>query len=311
MRESVQKYIDFFDKTLNLSNICWWIIDFEKNPNEYYCNELMKETFSLDKNLQWHSVNETCPIAGDYNKNIELASQSNKHASVVMEEYKKLIAQETDEYNNKFPYFSKEQNKTLYFSSRAKVLDLDKKNNVSILYGIIEDITIQEEQKRSVELLLATDKLTGLYNRHKIDSSLNIELKRAKRHGTNLSLIISDIDKFKLINDNYGHLTGDDVLVQIANILKENTRETDIIGRWGGEEFIIICPNSDINDTQLLAEKLRKCMNDFEFDIVKNITSSFGITQLNKEDTIESFLTKADKALYRAKNSGRNKVEKF
>ncbi|NOR57807.1 MAG: diguanylate cyclase [Sulfurimonas sp.] len=271
----------------------------------------MKETFSLDEYTEWHSVDETCPIAGDYNKNIELACKHNDHARVVIDEYNQLIKREIDEYNNYFPYFSQELNKILYFSSRAKTLEVDDKNNVSILYGIIEDITIQEEQKQKVKLLSEVDKLTGLYNRHKIDNSLNIEIKRAKRHGTDLSLIILDIDKFKNINDKYGHLVGDKTLIEIATLLKENTRDTDIIGRWGGEEFIILCPNSNLEKTIQLAEKLRKSMESFQFDVVNNVTSSFGITQLSKDDDIVSFLTHADKALYNAKNNGRNRVEKY
>lgn len=269
----------------------------------------MKETFSLNKNIEWHSVNDTCPIAGDYYKNIELASESSEHAKVVIDEYNQLINRQIDEYNNHFPYFSQELNKTLYFSSRAKVLEFDEKDEVSILYGIIEDITIQEEQRQEVKLLSEVDKLTSLYNRHKIDTSLNIELKRASRHGNDLSLIITDIDNFKSINDTYGHIVGDSVLIEFASLLKENIRDTDIIGRWGGEEFIIICQNSNLDEARQLAQKLRKCIEEFTFDKVNNITSSFGVTQFVKEDDIESFLTKADKALYRAKLNGRNRVE--
>lgn len=311
MRDSVKQYVELFEKTLNLSGICWWIIDFTDNPDFYYCNDFMVDTFSLDKKLDMHSIEKTCPIAGDYYKNIEEACENIEHARIVIDEYKKLLNQERAEYNNKFPYYSKEQNKTLYFSSRAKVLERDKQENVSILYGIIEDITIQEEQKQKIEELVKRDKLTNLYNRAKLDDSLLSEINSSKRYDNKLSLVIIDIDNFKLINDTYGHLVGDNVLIQIqmANIMQNNARESDIVGRWGGEEFIVICPNSDIKATKQFAEKLRTLIEKFEFDVVKNKTASFGVAEFEKEDTVNSLLNRADKALYRAKELGRNRVE--
>lgn len=311
MRDSVENYIKVFEKTLNLSNICWWIIDFKENPDYYFCNELMKEIFSLDKNQKFHSIEDTCPIAGDYNKNIELAYETDDHARIVIDEYKELLNGQTDEYKNKFPYYSKELNKTLYFSSRAKVLERNEKNEVSILYGIIEDITDQELQIQKIEELSIRDKLTNLYNRVKIDEALKNEFETSKRYKINLSLIILDIDYFKLVNDKYGHLVGDSVLVQFANILMKNSRQSDIVGRWGGEEFIIIAPNSNIESVKKLAEKLRVIIEKFEFDVVKKLTVSFGVSQLKEEDDINSFIKRVDEALYKAKKLGRNRVEEL
>ena len=309
MRESVKQYTDLFEKTLNLSGICWWIIDFEEKPDYYYCNELMKNTFSLDKTHKYHSIEDTCPIAGDYNKNIELACETNEHAKVVIDEYKELLIGHTNEYNNKFPYYNEELNKTFYFSSRAKVLQRDEEDNVTILYGIIEDMTTQEVQRQEIDELSKRDKLTNLYNRVKTDESIKHEMKSSRRYNTDLSLILLDMDYFKLVNDNYGHLVGDAVLIQAANILQENIRESDIVGRWGGEEFIIICPQSDESSVKLLSDKLRKLIENFEFNVVEKKTASFGVTQFKKDDTLESFINRADKALYIAKESGRNRVE--
>ncbi|MFT5660027.1 MAG: diguanylate cyclase (GGDEF)-like protein [Sulfurimonas sp.] len=309
MRDSVRKYTELFEKTLNLSGICWWIIDFKENPDYYFCNELMKETFSLDKNLELHSIEDTCPIAGDYYKNIELACEINENARIIIDEYKQLINQEIDEYNNKFPYYNAKFNKTFYFSSRAKVLETTTTNEVAILYGIIEDITTQELHRHEMEELSIRDKLTNLYNRVKTDESIKYEIKRSIRYKFNLSLILIDIDFFKLVNDNYGHLTGDAVLVQTAKLLKENVRDSDIVGRWGGEEFIIICPNSEKASAKILADKLRKLIENFDFDVVKHKTASFGLTQFNNNDTLETLIDRADKALYKAKESGRNRVQ--
>ncbi len=311
MKHTTKEYIELFEKTLNFNGICWWIIDFKENPDSFYCNNSMKETFSLDKTLQFHSIEKTCPIAGDYNKNIELACKTYNHAQTIIDEYKQLLNREIDEYSNKFPYFSEEFNKTLYFTSRAKILEVDDKNKISILYGIIIDITTQEEQKQEIEKLLNIDKLTGINNRNKLDESLNIEIEKVQRYDTKLSLIIADIDKFKLVNDNYGHLVGDEVLIQVSKLLKENSRITDIVGRWGGEEFMIICSNSTSDDATKLAQKLRQIIKNFHFDIVGGVTLSFGITQFNQKDTEDQFITRADQALYLAKDTGRDRVEEL
>ena len=134
MAYTTEDYISFFEKSINLSDICWWVIDFNNNPDEYYCNDLMKKTFSLDAESNWHSIERTCPIAGDYYKNIEFACKKNEDARIIIDEYTKLINREIDEYNNQFPYFSQEQNKTLYFSSRAKALEFNEDGSVSVLY---------------------------------------------------------------------------------------------------------------------------------------------------------------------------------
>ena len=185
MRDLVKEYIQIFNKTLNLPGICWWIIDYQEKPDYFYCNDFMEETFSLDKKLEYHSVADTCPIAGDYNKNIEIAGNSENIAKKIFEDYAKLINQESDEYYNVFPYFNKVLDKTMYFSSRALVLEKTKTNDVSILYGIIEDITVSEEQKnelkklnKELQKLSVLDTLTGLYNRRKFNEILLYEMNR-------------------------------------------------------------------------------------------------------------------------------------
>lgn len=309
LREAVKRYIEQFDKILNLSGICWWIIDYEKDPKHFYCNELMTETFSLDKKLLKHSIADTCPIAGDYNKNIAIAENSKEKATLVFEEFFKLLNNKIEEYNNQFPYFNKEQNKTFHFSSRAKVLETNTEGKTSILYGIIEDITIQESRKQELQNLSQRDKLTGLYNRLKLDESLHVELERSQRYSNTLSLIIIDLDNFKSINDTYGHLQGDKALVKSTDILNSNIRKTDILGRWGGEEFMLICPNTNKNSAGILAEKLRICLERYPFEKIGTQTASFGVTEFKKDETLESFIYRADEALFEAKRNGRNRVE--
>lgn len=309
MKNSTKEYISFFEKTLNFSDICWWIIDFENNPNEYYCNDLMKKTFSLDMSSKWHSIEKTCPIAGDYNKNIEKACKTDTRAKVIIDEYNKLLNKDLDEYNNEFPYFSQEQNKTLYFSSRAKALEFSSDGKVAILYGIIQDVTELEEQQKEIEKLINIDKLTGLYNRHKLDNELIKEVNKATRHNTKLSIIILDIDNFKYINDSFGHLVGDNILKEFSKILSNSIRNTDTLGRWGGEEFLIICPFTNLDEIKVLANKIKKILELSDFSTKQSHTASFGVAQFDINEDVEQLLNRADKALYKAKINGKNRVE--
>lgn len=120
-----------------------------------------------------------------------------------------------------------------------------------------------------------------------------------------------DLDKFKSVNDTYGHQAGDEVLKELALILKTNVRESDIVGRWGGEEFIIIAPNTNMEDAVKLAEKLREKISEFKFSFAGHKTGSFGVATYRVGDDEKSLIKRADDALYHAKESGRNKVVSF
>ncbi len=155
------------------------------------------------------------------------------------------------------------------------------------------------------------DYLTSLYNRQKLDKKLKKEIIRHKRYNHPLSLIMLDIDHFKNINDSYGHQVGDIILKEIGTILKNTTRATDIPTRYGGEEFCIILPHTDINQAKALAERLRKEIKTKIFNIKGKelqLTVSIGLTTLNGERTPEELLNKVDKALYKAKSLGRDRI---
>jgi|VirMetMinimDraft_7_1064189.scaffolds.fasta_scaffold12176_2 diguanylate cyclase (GGDEF)-like protein/PAS domain S-box-containing protein len=163
--------------------------------------------------------------------------------------------------------------------------------------------------KKQVEKLSITDSLTGLDNRLRLDDVLSDEFSRMTRYALNLSLILCDIDFFKMVNDNYGHLVGDQVLISIAKILRLYCRDVDVIGRWGGEEFLIICRETDIDGAMVVAEKLRSLIADHLFPQVGHKTASFGVTLVMPKESVEDALQRADQALYRAKEAGRNRVE--
>jgi polar amino acid transport system substrate-binding protein len=165
-----------------------------------------------------------------------------------------------------------------------------------------------EEKNKELKILSITDKLTNLYNRRKLDELIETEIHRSERFNHTFGLAIIDIDHFKSVNDTYGHQVGDNVLIEMANIIQNNLRKTDFVGRLGGEEFVIICPESNIEDLTGLMEMFREKIATHDFDVIHNKTASFGLTLSKKGDTIQSILQRADKALYTAKDSGRNKV---
>lgn len=160
------------------------------------------------------------------------------------------------------------------------------------------------------KVLSITDKLTGVFNRLKLDEALNDEFNRSSRFKSNFGVIIIDIDYFKKINDTFGHLVGDQVLIEFAKILETNIRKIDVLGRWGGEEFMIICPETNFQGTIKVAQSLREIISEYEFPTVNKISASFGVSAYNKDDeNIDKIIARADNALYKAKVNGRNKVE--
>ncbi len=161
---------------------------------------------------------------------------------------------------------------------------------------------------RELLTLSVTDPLTGIYNRAKLDVDMEKWVNFSNRYGDPLSLILFDIDDFKRINDNCGHLAGDNVIKDIVATIKKSIRNTDVFARWGGEEFVILLPNTDNRQAGEMAERLRICIRDNLCDPAKNITCSFGIATLEKGGTAQSLLLKADDLLIQAKAGGKNKV---
>lgn len=165
------------------------------------------------------------------------------------------------------------------------------------------------EKNRELEVLSVTDRLTGLYNRRKLDLVLEEELSRSRRYGTDFSVVMMDIDHFKQVNDKHGHGTGDAVLVGMARILQQKTRESDALARLGGEEFVIVCRNSALDGCRATAEKIREEIERQHFPVAGRVTASFGVCTSHPDDSAEAMLARADAALYRAKAAGRNRVE--
>lgn len=183
-----------------------------------------------------------------------------------------------------------------------------KKLNEQLEFEVNKRTSKLKKALVELEKISVTDKLTKLYNRHKTDKVLAKSIRFAKRYKSKFGVILLDIDNFKSINDNYGHHTGDKVLKELSSLLKSSVRESDTLGRWGGEEFLIIVPNASKKSLITLANNLKEIISSYEFSDVKKVTASFGATLYKKSDTSENLIIKVDEALYKAKKRGKNRV---
>jgi len=173
---------------------------------------------------------------------------------------------------------------------------------------VLIDITTITTKSKKFENKATYDALTNIYNRSKFNDVINEHYNLFKRYQENLCFAIFDIDFFKKVNDTYGHVVGDETLITFAQTIDESVRDTDVFARWGGEEFTLLMPSTNIEDGYIVVDKLRKLIEDVNFKTIGQKTCSIGITQFKKEDTIDSVLIRADEALYEAKETGRNKV---
>ncbi|MDA3946100.1 MAG: GGDEF domain-containing protein [Helicobacteraceae bacterium] len=202
---------------------------------------------------------------------------------------------------------------SIYRTLVEKAIDklLVEKENIELSKTLKTLKSTQKElhnKNRELRYISETDALSQLYNRRKTEELLQTICARAKFHSEPFSLILLDIDLFKKINDEYGHPVGDKVIIQIAANLKVNVRDEDAVGRWGGEEFLVICPSLEVDSAKGLAERLRK---DIQFncgELARTVTCSFGVTKWMKGDTPATIINRVDKALYQSKENGRNCV---
>ncbi|RLJ16323.1 GGDEF domain-containing protein [bacterium endosymbiont of Escarpia laminata] len=196
-------------------------------------------------------------------------------------------------------------------AARAIREELRKEENVQLTNALDRLRNTQKQlaaKNRELAHLSEIDVLTQLYNRRKIDQVLQESLDSAQRNNSPLALILLDIDHFKSINDRYGHQMGDEVIQHLAEQLKINVRGNDTIGRWGGEEFLIICPDLTADKAMKLSERLRAAIAMIKPSNGTKITGSFGVSLLQADDTTATLLKRADDALYQSKDNGRNRV---
>lgn len=166
-----------------------------------------------------------------------------------------------------------------------------------------------KRNEKQLNQLMRTDPMTGIANRRYFDEKVNDEVMRHKRYKQQLSFVMADIDLFKSVNDEYGHDVGDEVIIRFSHCMRDNIRDSDFVARVGGEEFIILMPQSQIEDAYVVIERLRDVFSQEHYDMInRKITASFGITTMQMDDTVDTLTKRADDALYQAKQSGRNRV---
>ncbi|WP_126993197.1 sensor domain-containing diguanylate cyclase [Thermosipho globiformans] len=191
-------------------------------------------------------------------------------------------------------------------------------NEIGIIAHEVEKFTEKELYRKNIELLELNkklkylserDQLTDLYNRHKMNKEIRKHYYNYKRYGRPFSLLMVDIDKFKKINDTYGHMVGDEVLKKLAKILVKNVRKSDIVSRWGGEEFLILLSETNLEQAIEVAEKIRKIIETEIFPKDIKITVSIGVDSVENYEHIKDLLIVVDEKLYKAKENGRNRVE--
>jgi len=235
-------------------------------------------------------------------KSGKVASSISSPVSQLSESTKHITEMDRYDYNET----SIEEINQLNYNFSNMVSELSSKTS-EIIRMEVERIQQEKEAEKLMEIS-RTDALTKIANRLKLDELLEYEMGQSCRYNTALSIILLDIDFFKNVNDIYGHQAGDEVLIKTAALLTMYTRNTDTVGRWGGEEFLILCPQTSLEEAATLAEKLRCTYENYDFPIEEKLTASFGVTQFIKNDTRETFIKRADVALYKAKNKSRNAV---
>lgn len=211
-------------------------------------------------------------------------------------------------------YFLGNSNDTI-FTIFSQMLSISLTFSITLMINRRLFLEIKRQSKEKEELLsnmrrLATiDGLTGVFNRMKIEEILSASASLPD--AAPLSIILVDVDNFKAVNDTYGHSMGDSVLKTLSSILSKNIRDTDSLGRWGGEEFLIITPSTNLHTSHALAQRLTSLVADYKFTDIGQVTVSMGLSTLAKCESFSEMLKNADKALYRAKANGRNRVEIF
>lgn len=195
------------------------------------------------------------------------------------------------------------QNELLLADNKSLELIISKRTTELVNLNQALQEKIKEAEYNSIN-----DYLTNIYNRRMFEKMFELEVNRAKRYKHSLSLILLDIDNFKIFNDEYGHKVGDSVLINLSNLLKETTRSDDILARWGGEEFIIVLPNATQKEAYQKAEEIRQKIEQSSLCELAPVTCCFGVTEHIEDDNTTTTFLNVDKALNNAKNSGKNKV---
>ncbi|MFI0433038.1 MAG: diguanylate cyclase [Candidatus Nanopelagicales bacterium] len=189
------------------------------------------------------------------------------------------------------------------------VPQVDAEGNVVRILGVTRDVSERVRLEGELNRLAQTDPLTGVWNRRHAEQLIDEAVADARRADYPLAALMLDIDHFKRTNDQHGHRAGDDVLVEMIRRVSEHLGEADVLGRWGGEEFVVMASHATLADAVTLAEKLRAAVAETPFEGVGPVAVSIGVAELHSDDTLASWIHRADEAMYGAKRAGRNAVK--
>lgn len=253
-------------------------------------------------------VNDSTAAKSGYDKNELIGKKTNifKSGKHTEEFYKNLWGTILAGKNYRNVIIDKTKDGKIYYADLKITPLLDENNKIQNFVATSTDITSRIEMEKTLKKLATVDSLTEIYNRYKIDDAINIQIARYQRYKEPFSILMFDIDYFKDVNDRYGHDVGDKVLKALSQLISSNIRVTDMVGRWGGEEFIVILEDTKKEEAYMIAQKLRKLVEAYIIEDKYHITISIGVAEYEEGDSREDLVKKADEALYRAKENGRN-----
>lgn len=304
--QSLSATVPIFDE--NNKPICVLGLDYSVGPQLAKLQKLKSICFALIISSLLLSIIISYLISKSLNAPLkELYSAAKK---VMEKDYtSKVIIKSNDEFGLLAKVFNDMVANIMESFKNSDLLNKELECQVAERTKKLQDTNEELKLKNNeLETLSTTDMLTGLFNRRYIEKQIQVNINRSERYGLEMSLVMMDLDHFKLINDTYGHDIGDKVLVSVSKVLKENIRGVDVAGRWGGEEFIIILQANNLG-ALANAEKLRTIIKGKTHGNIENVSASFGHTQYRKNDTIDTLIKRADQGLYKAKKNGRNRVE--
>jgi diguanylate cyclase (GGDEF)-like protein/PAS domain S-box-containing protein len=306
--------IEYEDRYVALSNIID-VTDIRKAEEQIQTlSQIVEQTDDIikmtDKDGVLTYVNDAFVANSGYTRREAIGKRpaflkSGKHNNSF---YSKLWETLTQGQVFKAVLINRKKDGSLYHEEQTITPILNKESKVIGYVSMGKDISERIKMEEKLSLLATTDKLTGINNRHRFEELFSSEIIRSERYEKSMEIIMFDVDHFKSINDNYGHDVGDYVLKTISDVIQFNIRQTDIFARWGGEEFIILTPETTGKDVEHLAEKLRNALEQYSFETVGTVTASFGVTLYQDAETKEEMLKRVDKAMYQAKQDGRNRV---
>ncbi len=261
---------------------------------------------SRRNNLETYQLNdlltrlEVSDLGTAYENHFYITEYNEKEYEVILVPIKNI-------QGNNIGYFYSVTPKSEYKGIREDLrINIGMLITVTIGLGVL--IYVTDSKRELMKTISETDQLTGIYNRRKFEEVFHLEYERARRYDSVFSLVMFDLDYFKNVNDQFGHQTGDETLVELCNLVKDELRVNDSIARYGGEEFIIILPETSLLNALEKSNLISDVVSKHEFEIIKSLTISIGVSSYKPNLSEAEILRKADEALYKAKNSGRNEV---